>query len=144
MPPIIKCRGMSWPMHRVRKHLVSVNYRSNAWVGWSDFYVAHWGVNRGRFLSIVSSAAHPRWPLQPPSWISFPSIRGSTSAWVNWSNFSVAHWGWLEEGSFQWSAPPLGGTTHPRWSPSWIWFPLIRGQAPGSIDPIFLRLIGGD
>jgi hypothetical protein len=23
------------------------------------------------------------------------------------SDFSVAYWGWLEEGSFQWSAPPL-------------------------------------
>jgi hypothetical protein len=25
-----------------------------------------------------------------------------------------------------------------------IWFPLIIGQTPGSIDPIFLWLIGGD
>jgi hypothetical protein len=48
------------------------------------------GVTRGRFLSMIGSAAHPRWPL---SWISFPSI---------------------------------------------------RGQTPGSIDPIFLWLIGGD
>jgi hypothetical protein len=34
---------------------------------------------------MISSAAHPRWPLQPPSWILpswiwFPSI-------FNWSNF---------------------------------------------------------
>jgi WD40 repeat protein len=27
----------------VRKHLVSVNYRTNAWVDWSDFSVAFWG-----------------------------------------------------------------------------------------------------
>jgi hypothetical protein len=94
----------------VRKHLVSINYRTNAWVAWSDFSVAYWGwlgegsfrwsappliqdghyslhlgfdfrrledkrlgrwirffcgllgVTRGRFLSMISSAAHPRWP----------------------------------------------------------------------------------
>jgi hypothetical protein len=51
------------------------------------------GVTRGRLLSMISSTAHPRWPLRPPSWIRFPSI---------------------------------------------------RGQMPGSIDPIFLWLIGGD
>jgi hypothetical protein len=42
---------------------------------------------------MFSSAAHPSWPLRPPSFISFPSI---------------------------------------------------RGQTPGSIDPISLWLIGGD
>jgi hypothetical protein len=31
-------------------------------------------VNRGRFLSIISSAAHPRWPLRPPCWNWFRSI----------------------------------------------------------------------
>jgi hypothetical protein len=49
-------------------------------------------VTRGRFLSMISSAAHPRWLLRPPSWILFQSI---------------------------------------------------TGQTPGSIDPIFLWLIGG-
>jgi hypothetical protein len=33
-------------------------------------------VTRGRFLSMISSAAHLRWPLRLPSWIWFPSIRG--------------------------------------------------------------------
>jgi hypothetical protein len=28
--------------------------------------------------------------------------------------------------------------------PSWIWFPSISGQTPGSIDTISLWLIGGD
>jgi hypothetical protein len=36
------------------------------------------GVTRGRFPSMISAAAHPRWPLRPPSWIWFPSIRGQT------------------------------------------------------------------
>jgi hypothetical protein len=47
MPPIIKCRGGGALCHvlcvGVRKHLVSVNYRTNAWVDWSDFSVAYWG-----------------------------------------------------------------------------------------------------
>jgi hypothetical protein len=102
----------------VRKHLVSINYRTNAWVDWSDFSVAYWGwleegyfrwsalpliqdgrygrhlwfgflrlddkrlrrfilffcgleVTRERFLSMISAAAHPRWPLRLPSWIWF-------------------------------------------------------------------------
>jgi hypothetical protein len=57
------------------------------------FFCGSLGVTRGRFLSMISSATHPSWPLRPPSWISFPSI---------------------------------------------------GGQTPGSIDSIFLWLIGGD
>jgi hypothetical protein len=41
----------------------------------------------------------------------------------------------------------ISSATHPRWPlrpPSWIWFPSITGQTPGSIDLIFLWLIGGD
>jgi hypothetical protein len=93
-PPIIKCRGGGHCVMAIcidiRKHLVSVNYRTNAWVDWSDFSVAHWGVTRGRFLSMISAVTHPRWP------------------------------------------------------PTWIWIPSITGLSPGSIDLIFLRLIGGD
>jgi hypothetical protein len=42
------------------------------------FFCGVLGVTRGRFLSMISSAAHPRWPLRSPSWIWFPSIRGQT------------------------------------------------------------------
>jgi hypothetical protein len=42
------------------------------------FFCGLLGVTRGRFLSMISSAANPRWPLRPPSWIWFPSIRGQT------------------------------------------------------------------
>jgi hypothetical protein len=73
--------------------LVSIDFLTNAWVGWSDFFGGSLGVTGGRFLPMISSATHPRWPLRPPSWISFP---------------------------------------------------LIRGQTPWSIDPIFQWLIGGD
>jgi hypothetical protein len=64
MPPI-KCQVGCYVMayaSGVRQHLFSVNYRSNALIDWSDFYVAYWGVTRGRFLSMISSVAHPRWP----------------------------------------------------------------------------------
>jgi hypothetical protein len=45
MPPIIKmfealCHGLC---DGVRKHLVSVNYLTNAWVDWFNFSVAYWG-----------------------------------------------------------------------------------------------------
>jgi hypothetical protein len=42
------------------------------------FFCGSLGVTRGRFLSMISSAVHPRWPLRPPSWIWFPSFRGQT------------------------------------------------------------------
>jgi hypothetical protein len=38
----------------------------------------------------------------------------------------------------------ISSDAHPRRLPSWIWFPSIGGQTPGSIDPISLWLIGGD
>jgi hypothetical protein len=41
----------------------------------------------------------------------------------------------------------ISSAAHPRWPlrpPSWIWFLLITGQTSGSIDLIFMRLIGGD
>jgi hypothetical protein len=41
------------------------------------------------FLSMISSAAHPRWALRPPSLILFPLIFWPT---VYWSDFLVAHW----------------------------------------------------
>jgi hypothetical protein len=83
----------------VRKHFISVNYRTNAWVDWPDFYVAHWGwLEKG-------SAAHPRWPLQPTSWVWFPSIIWQSLGRPVW--FFFAYWGWLEEGSFRWPVPPL-------------------------------------
>jgi hypothetical protein len=60
--------------------LVSIDFLTKAWVDWSDVLVAHWGVTGGRFLLMISSTTHPRWPLRLPSWISFPSIRAQTPA----------------------------------------------------------------
>jgi hypothetical protein len=62
----IRCPGQCLG---VREHFISVNYRTNAWVNWSDFSVAYWGWLEERSFSMISSAAYPRWPLQPPSWI---------------------------------------------------------------------------
>jgi hypothetical protein len=68
------------------------------------------------------------------------SISYRTNTWVDWSDFSVAYWGSLEEGSFQWSAPPLIQDGHLlgwldegscRW-PAPIWFPSIFLQTPKS------------
>jgi hypothetical protein len=60
----------------VRKHLVSINYRTNAWVDSPDIFVAYWRwLEEGPFL-MTSSATHPRWSLWPPSWICFLSITG--------------------------------------------------------------------
>jgi hypothetical protein len=163
MPP--KCRGAL--CHGlcvgVRKHLVSVKRLGR--LIW--FSCGLLGATRGRFLSMISSAAQ---------------------AWVDWSDFSVAYWGRLQEGSFRWSAQPLiqdghygrhlgfrfcrlehkrlgrlirffcgllgvirgrflsmiSSAAHPRWPPSWIWFPLIFWPTPGSTGPIFGGLIGGD
>jgi hypothetical protein len=41
----------------------------------------------------------------------------------------------------------ISSAAHSRWTPwlpSWIWFPSITGQTPGSIDLIFMWLIGDD
>jgi hypothetical protein len=77
---------------------------------------------------MISSAAHPRWPLRLPSWVWFPSIRGQMPGSSDRFFFSM-----------------ISSAAHSRWPlrpPSWIWFPSIRGQTLGSIDPIFSGLLG--
>jgi hypothetical protein len=54
--------------------LASVEYLTIACVDRSDFFVAHWGYWRKVLLSIISSVAHPRWPIRPSSWIWIPLI----------------------------------------------------------------------
>jgi hypothetical protein len=102
----------------VRKHLVSVNYRTNAWVDLLDFSVAYWGVTRGRFLSMISFAAHPRWPLRPPSLIWFPSITGQTPGSIDLIFM------WLIGGDYRGRfLSRISSASHPRWPlrpPSWI------------------------
>jgi hypothetical protein len=100
------CHGLCVGGVGVRKKLVSVNYRTFKRLGrLIRFFCGLLGVTRGRFLSMISSAAHLRWPLRPPSWIWFPSIRRQTPASIH--PFFCGSLGWLEEGSFRWSAPPL-------------------------------------
>jgi hypothetical protein len=124
----------------VRKHLISVNYRTNTWVNWSDFSVAYWGwLEEGSF----------RWSAPPL----IQDARYGHHLWFGFRRLRDKCLGRL----IQFLCGSLGVTrvrflsmissaAHPRWPlrlPSWIWFPSIRGQMPGSIDPIFLRLILG-
>jgi hypothetical protein len=51
--------------------LVTIDFLTNAWVDWSDFFGGSLGVTGRRFLSMT---AHPKWRLQQPSWVWFPSI----------------------------------------------------------------------
>jgi hypothetical protein len=44
------------------------------------FFGGSLGVTGGRFLLMISSATHPRWP---PSWILFPSIRAQTPGLID-------------------------------------------------------------
>jgi hypothetical protein len=73
MLPIIKCRG-----HYVMAFAsVSVNIWFLSIIGQmpgliDPIFLWLFGVTRGRFLSMISSTAHPRWPLRPPSRICFP------------------------------------------------------------------------
>jgi hypothetical protein len=67
------------------------------------------------------------------------SVDFLTNAWIDWSDLLVAHS--VTGGRF---LLKIISATHPRWSPSCIWFPLIKRQTPRSIHPIFLWLIGDD
>jgi hypothetical protein len=69
------CHGLCIVGIGVHKHLISVNYRTNSF--------GLLGVTRGRFLSMISSATHPRCPLRLPSWIWFLSIRRQTPASIH-------------------------------------------------------------
>jgi hypothetical protein len=65
--------------------LVSVDYLTNAWVDWSDFF---WliGVTGGRFLSMTSASAHSRW-LTRQHILDLVSVDYLTNASVDWSDF---------------------------------------------------------
>jgi hypothetical protein len=118
---------------------VSVDQRTNAWVDWSNFSVAHWG-----WLEEVSFR-----------WSALPLIQdGCYGRHLGFGLLSIRQLedkrlgrlirffcdllGWLGEDSFRWAAHPRC----PLRQSSWIWFPSIRRQTPGSIHPIFLWLIG--
>jgi hypothetical protein len=142
MPLIIKCWG-----HHVMAYVSVASMSVNIWflsiIGQTlgqliRFYCGLLGVSRGRFLSMISSAAHPRWSLRPPSWIWFPSITGQTPGSVDLIFM------WLIGVTRARFLSMISSATHPRWPTSWISFPSIRGQTPGLIDPICLWLIGGD
>jgi hypothetical protein len=64
------------------------------------------GVTDGSFLSMISSAAHSRWPLWHPSWIWFRRLSDKTPRLTD-PIFLVAYWVWLEAGSFGWQVLPL-------------------------------------
>jgi hypothetical protein len=69
--------------------------------------------------------------------LDFVSVDDSTNALVDWSDFS----GWLEEGTFRWSAPPLiQDGRYGRYLG--FGFHRLRGQMPGSIDPLSLAYWG--
>jgi hypothetical protein len=130
------CRGLCVG---VRKHLISVNYRTNAWVDWSDFSVANWWwLEEGSF-----------WWSAPPliqaghygCHLGFGFRQLQDKCLGRLIRFLCGLLG-LSRGSF---LSMISSTTHPRWPlqlPSWI-SSSIRGQMPGSIIPIFLWLIGG-
>jgi hypothetical protein len=86
--PTISWRGaliMSWPLHR-RRCPLTFHFRklSDKRLGqfiW--FFCGLLGVIRGRFLSIISSAAHPRWPI-----LDLVSVDYLTNASVDWFSMS--------------------------------------------------------
>jgi hypothetical protein len=62
------CRSSKMAASTAILDLVSIDYLTNAWVDWSNLFVAYWG-----FFD-DSTTAHSRWPPWKPSWIWFLSI----------------------------------------------------------------------
>jgi hypothetical protein len=91
------------------------------------FFYGLLGVTWGRFISIISSATHPSWPLRSPSSIWLPSIRGHTPVSIDpiflWLIRGVGEG--VNTGRF---LSMTSSADHPWWPlrpPSWIWFPSI-------------------
>jgi hypothetical protein len=104
------------------------------------FFCGLLGVNGGRFLSMISSTAHPRYCYGHHLGFGFRRLEDK-----HLGPLIQSFCGLLEviRGRV---ISMISSATHPRWPlrlSSWIWFPLIRRQTPGSIDPIFLWLIIG-
>jgi hypothetical protein len=144
IPPIIKCRGHYVMASVASVASVSVNIYLPSIIGQTpgsiDFYVAHWGwLEEGSF----------RWSAPPliqdgryghHLGFGFLQLQDKCCSLLIW--FLCGSLG-VTRGRF---LSMISSDTHPWWPlrlPSWIWFPSITGQTPGSIDPIFLWLIGG-
>jgi hypothetical protein len=122
---------------------VSVDYLTNACLGrLVRFVCGLLGVTGGRFLSMISAAAHSRWPLWQPSWIWFPSIICQTPG-LTGPDFFCGLLG-VTGGRFLLLTSAAAHSTWPSHLPSWISFPSIISRTPESTDPIFWYLIGGD
>jgi hypothetical protein len=147
------CHGLCVSGVGVRKHLVSVNYRTNAWVDWSDFSVAYWGwLEEGSF----------RWSAPPLNQdgrygrhLGFGFRRLQDKRLGRFIQFFCGSVGVTRRRLLS----MISSATHPRWpvrppfgfglycfssKMAAIWFPSIRRQTPGSTSPIFWWLIGGD
>jgi hypothetical protein len=82
-------------------------------------------------ISMISSAAHPRWPL------AFRRLQDKRLGRLIW--FFCGLLG-VTRGRF---LSMISSAARPRWlPPSWIWFPSITGQTPGSTGPIVVAHCG--
>jgi hypothetical protein len=109
------------------------------------FFCGLLGVITGRFLSIISSATHPRWPLGCHLGFGFRRF----SQCVDWSIglTGLGRLVWFFGGSLGVTVGRfLSIIAHPTWllwQPSWIWFPSIIWRTSALTSPIFGWLIGG-
>jgi hypothetical protein len=121
--------------------LASVDYRTNAWVDWSDFSAAYWGWQQEGYF---------RWSAPPL----IQDGRYGRQLEFGFRRFSDQRLRWLLR-RFGGSLGVTGGrflsmsssATHPRWPlrlPFWIWLPLIFSPTPGSTRLIFWWLIAGN
>jgi hypothetical protein len=118
------CHGLCVGGVGVHKHLVSVNYRTNAFVDWSNFSVAYWGwLEEGSF----------RWSAPPL--IQDGRYAHHLGFGLHWfSDQRLGRLVWFFGGSLGVTRGRfLTVTAHLTWplrQPSWIWFPSIIWRTP--------------
>jgi hypothetical protein len=93
-----------------------------------QFFWGLLGMTSGRFVSMISSAAHPTRPLRQPSWICFPSF-----IWRTPFDFFVPHWGVINHHHVPLLPKPCLPYTH-RQHPTW-------GHMPRLALPLFWFLV---
>jgi hypothetical protein len=71
--------------------LVSVDFLTNAWVDWSNFWWHIWGDRRK--VPFDDQLRHSSKMAAMATIFDLVSIDFLTNAWVDWSEYLVAHWG---------------------------------------------------
>jgi hypothetical protein len=130
---------MSWPMRRCPSTFDFRELYDKRLGRLIRFFCGSLGVTRGRFVSMISSTAHPRWSCYGHHFgFGFRRLEDKRLGWL--IQFFCGLLG-VTGGRFLSMTSTATHPTWPLWQPSWIWFPSIIWRKPSNFFGVSLGVI---